>query len=167
MKFSVSLVTLLFSSTFVAASPFFSGGQTVLADNAVPGNNPLTYCNADRSSDILSLDHVNLNPNPPTAGNKLTIEAVGTLSQTLEKGAYVHLQVKYGLIRLISMTQDLCDQVSNVDLSCPIDAGKIIITKDVDLPNQIPPGKYTVFADAYTVDDEPIICLEATVMFSR
>ena len=27
-------------------------------------------------------------------------------------------------------------------------------------------GTYTVFADAYTKDDEPIICLEATVNFA-
>ena len=27
-------------------------------------------------------------------------------------------------------------------------------------------GTYTVFADAYTKDDEPIICLEATVTFA-
>jgi hypothetical protein len=72
------------------------------------------------------------------SGNKLTIEAVGTLSQTLEKGAYVNLQVKYGLIRLINMKEDLCDQVSNVELECPIDEGKITIVKDVALPNEIP-----------------------------
>lgn len=119
------------------------------------------------------------------SGNTLTIEAFGTLSQKLEKGAYVRLQVKYGLIRLINMQQDLCDQVSNVDLECPVDKGKITIVKDVDLPKEIPPastrlslffslftnslhqGTYTVFADAYTKDKEHIICLEATVMFSR
>lgn len=28
-------------------------------------------------------------------------------------------------------------------------------------------GKYTVFADVYTADDEPITCLTATVVFSR
>ncbi|KAA8564375.1 hypothetical protein MFRU_013g00120 [Monilinia fructicola] len=172
MKFSISLITLLFSSTLVAAEglSLFGNGQKVLDDKggAVPGNNPLTYCKADHSSDILQLDHVNLDPNPPTAGNKLTIEAVGTLSQKLEKGAYVILQVKYGLIRLINMQQDLCDQVSNVDLNCPIDEGKITITKDVDLPKEIPPGTYSVFADAYTKDGkEHIICLEATVTFSR
>lgn len=61
------------------------------------------------------------------------------MSQKLEKGAYVILQVKYGLIRLINMQQDLCDQVSNVDLECPVDKGKIVITKDVDLPKEIPP----------------------------
>lgn len=27
-------------------------------------------------------------------------------------------------------------------------------------------GKYTVFADAYTVDDKHIVCFEATVQFS-
>ena len=73
------------------------------------------------------------------SGNTLTIEAVGTLSQPLEKGAYVVLQVKYGLIRLVNVQQDLCDQVSNVDLECPIDEGKITIVKDVELPKEIPP----------------------------
>lgn len=71
MKFSISLITLLFSSTFVTAEglSFYGNGQKVLDDKGgpVPGNNPLTYCKADHSSDILSLDHVNLNPNPPTA----------------------------------------------------------------------------------------------------
>ena len=172
MKFSISLITLLFSSTLVAAEGFslLGKGQKALFDKGgpVPGDNPLTYCKADHSSDILRLDHVNLTPNPPTAGNQLTIEAVGTLSQKLEKGAYVVLQVKYGLIRLINMQQDLCDQVSNIDLECPIDEGKITIVKDVQLPNEIPPGTYSVFADAYTKDGkEHIICLEATITFSR
>lgn len=77
---------------------------------------------------------------------------------------------------------NLCEQVSNVDLSCPIKKGKTTITKDVELPKEIPPvsfkplqdyvdanpipqGKYTVFADAYTKDKKKIICLEATVQF--
>ncbi|ESZ95695.1 putative Phosphatidylglycerol/phosphatidylinositol transfer protein [Sclerotinia borealis F-4128] len=172
MKFSISVLTLLFSSSLVAAEglSLFGNGQKVLDDKggAVPGINPLTYCKADHSSDILQLDHVNLTPNPPTAGNKLTIEAVGTLSQKLEKGAYVILQVKYGLIRLVNMQQDLCDQVANVDLKCPVDEGKITIVKDVDLPKEIPPGTYSVFADAYTKDGKDhIICLEATITFSR
>jgi len=169
MKFSASLITLLFG-TLVAADglSFFGNGQKVLEEKGGPvaGDNPLTYCKKDHASDILTLDHVNLDPNPPAAGKTLTIEAVGTLTQKLEKGAYVNLQVKYGLIRLVNMRQDLCDQVSNVDLDCPIDEGKITIVKDVELPKEIPPGTYTVFADAYTKDGkDKIICLEATVKF--
>ena len=51
----------------------------------------------------------------------------------------MNLQVKYGLIRLISQTADLCDQLKNVDQDCPVKKGETKITKDVDLPNQIPP----------------------------
>jgi len=106
-----------------------------------------------------------LTPNPPQAGKTLTIEAVGTLLEDIEKEAKVILQVKYGLIRLVNTEADLCQQVSNVDLECPIKKGKITITKDVELPKEIPPGTYTVFADAYTKDKRKIVCLEATVTF--
>jgi ML domain len=109
----------------------------------------------------------------------------------VEAGAYVVLQVKYGLITLVKQTVDLCDQVKNVELSCPLDAGDLTIKKDVDLPKEIPPvrvifsnpfscicisyvsgmanninqGQYTVLADAYTKDDEPITCLTAKIKF--
>lgn len=92
---------------------------------------------------------------------------MASVSKTIAQGAYVNLQVKYGLIRLISTTADLCEQIQNVELECPIEKGLISITKSVDLPREIPPGKYTVLADVYTVDDEPITCLTATVTFSR
>lgn len=68
---------------------------------------------------------------------------------------------------MISTTADLCEQIENVELECPIEKGLISITKSVDLPREIPPGKYTVLADVYTVDDEPITCLTATVTFAR
>lgn len=72
-------------------------------------------------------------------GANLTIEAVGTLLEEVGEGAYVVLQVKYGLIRLVNTEANLCEQVSNVDLSCPIKKGKTTITKDVALPKEIPP----------------------------
>jgi hypothetical protein len=115
----------------------------------------------------------------------LTIEAVGTLLKDIDKNAYVRLQVKYGLIRLVNTQADLCEQTENVDLKCPIKKGKTTFKKDVAIPNEVPPvsqylllwpgrlrtntlsqGTYTVFADAYTKDDEPIVCLEATVTFT-
>ncbi|KAH8800925.1 putative Phosphatidylglycerol/phosphatidylinositol transfer protein [Xylogone sp. PMI_703] len=172
MKFTPSVVTLLLSS--VAASRGLSErslnwpSQSIVAQEdkvPVPGDNPLTYCNASHDDDILVLEHVNLTPNPPAASAKLTIEAVGTVLQHIEEGAYVDLQVKYGLIRLNTQA-DLCEQITNVDLSCPIEKGKIAIVKDIDLPKEIPPGKYTVLADAYTVDRKKIACLQAEVVFS-
>ncbi len=68
MKFSLSLITLLLSGLVASEGFSFLGGQKPLGDGeAVPGDNPLTYCKADHSDDLLVLDHVNLTPNPPKA----------------------------------------------------------------------------------------------------
>lgn len=121
------------------------------------------------------------------SGTELVIRAVGTVYETIEEGAYVNLQVKYGLIRLVNTKADLCEQIKNVDLECPIEKGIIAITKSVDLPKEIPPvsgyvtismsfkfvltcfpkGKYTVNADVFTKDDKHITCLTAQVVFGR
>ncbi|KAI5292847.1 Phosphatidylglycerol/phosphatidylinositol transfer protein [Ascosphaera acerosa] len=130
----------------------------------VPGNNPLTFCTAP-DSDILEIEKVDLSPNPPKAGEKLTITATGITSKDIEAGAKVRLQVKYGLIRLISQEVDLCDEITKVDMQCPIKKGRMTLSKDVELPKEIPPGKYSVYADAVTNAEERITCLQASVTF--
>merc|ERR1711977_813750 len=132
----------------------------------VPGENPLVFCE-DPAKNILTIDKVDLDPNPPEAGKKLSIAASGTLHEDVEEGAKVHLQVKFGLITLINQEADLCDQVDKVELSCPLKKGDLKLTKEVELPRQIPPGKYTVLADVYTKDGDKITCLTATVWFHR
>ena len=42
--------------------------------------------------------------------------------------------------------------VGEVDLECPLKKDdEVTLTKDVELPNEIPPGKYTVTADVVIV----------------
>lgn len=72
-------------------------------------------------------------------GKNLTIEASGTLAEDIEDGAYVFLVVKYGFITLINQKADLCEQIKNVDLDCPLKEGLTSLTKIVGLPNEIPP----------------------------
>ncbi|KAI9839223.1 MAG: Phosphatidylglycerol/phosphatidylinositol transfer protein [Sarea resinae] len=171
MRFSTSLLAFLFASLVASKSTVASSRETlhILDDDTdlrVPGDSPLEFCQKT-TDDILEIDHVNLDPNPPQAGQVLTIEASGLLHERVEEGAYVNLQVKYGLIRLINQRADLCEQVKNVDMECPLEKGKLVVTKDVELPKEIPPGKYTVLADVYNVDNEKITCLTATVVFPR
>lgn len=51
----------------------------------------------------------------------------------------MNLEVKYGYIRLINTQADLCKEIKNVDLECPIEKGEISILKSVELPKEIPP----------------------------
>ncbi|EON97411.1 putative phosphatidylglycerol phosphatidylinositol transfer protein [Phaeoacremonium minimum UCRPA7] len=168
MRFSVALISLL-ATHLTSARGLFGGSQEVVKndDLKVPGDSPLELCDKDHGDDIVSIESVDLLPNPPEAGEDLVIKAVGTVYETIEDGAYVVLQVKYGLIRLISTKASLCEQIQNVDMECPIEPGVLTITKSVELPKEIPPGKYTVFADVYTKDGEPITCLTATVVFGK
>ncbi|PGH27968.1 hypothetical protein AJ80_00222 [Polytolypa hystricis UAMH7299] len=171
---TTSLLTLFLSATTASAAALglsvgldFPGQLPIsTADNdfPVPGENPLTFCSSPEA-DILTIEHVDLSPNPPEPGKKLTIKATGTFHKDVEEGAKVLLQVKYGYIRLINEEADLCEQIQNVDLECPLEKGKLSLVKEVDLPKEIPPGKYTVLADVYTKEKEKITCLEAMVVF--
>jgi len=102
------------------------------------------------------------------SGSTLSVSASGILHKDVEAGAQIHLQVKYGLITIIRQTADLCDTVGKVDLECPLHKDKETkLAKDVDLPKEIPPGKYTVVADVVSKAGDTITCLTATVEFKR
>ncbi|KAI1750043.1 phosphatidylinositol transfer protein [Xylaria castorea] len=167
MRLSPSVcIAALSASNLVSAGSWFGTGDVSVNDaQKVPGDSPLQFCDTDHEQDTVNIEQVDLLPNPPEAGNKLIIRATGTVSKPIEKDAYVKLIVKYGLIRLISTTADLCEQVENVDLECPIEEGVLSITKSVDIPKEVPPGTYNVYADVYNSDDTPITCLQATVTF--
>ncbi|RYP32578.1 hypothetical protein DL766_003903 [Monosporascus sp. MC13-8B] len=151
----------------VDARSWFAESQDPIVGEAtkVPGDSPLEFCDSDHSKDIVHIEKVDLLPNPPEAGAELVIRATGTVLETIEDGAYVNLVVKYGLIRLVNTRADLCEQVSNVDLECPIEKGVLSITKAVEIPKEVPPGTYNVHAEVVTKDDKPITCLQATVKF--
>ena len=89
------------------------------------------------------------------------------MKEEIEDGAKIHLSVKYGLITIVRMTRDLCEDAPNIDLECPVKKGELKLTKSVDLPKEIPPGKYTVQADVVSKDDKTITCLTAQVEFHR
>jgi len=169
----MQLTTLLLATVGVAsvsASPSWGGlgGQAVIMDEdlKVPGDNPLYFC-SDPKDNIVQIKKVDLSPNPPKPGQPLSITASGTLKDDVEEESKMHLQVKYGLITLINQEADLCATVEKADLTCPIKKGDMEITKDVDIPREIPPGKYTVLADVYTKDGDKITCLTASIAFSR
>lgn len=55
----------------------------------------------------------------------------------MPEGTTVLVQVKYGLVQLIKKTFDFCQEVKKVDEECPIPAGDLVFTKQVDLPKEI------------------------------
>lgn len=173
MKFTLLTGALLSAAALTDAlsidrNRFTAYNQNILEDSLkVPGESPLNHCAAGyEETDLVTISRVDLSPNPPLPGKKLDITATGTVHKRIEDGAYIKIVVKYGLIRLLSTTLDLCEHLNEVDMECPVEPGDLSLTKSVDLPSQIPPGKYNVVADVYSADDEPITCLTADVKFN-
>ena len=65
------------------------------------------------------------------------IDFKGTLKEEVPEGTTVLVQVKYGVVQVIKQTFDFCEQAKNVDEECPIPAGDVKFTKQVDLPKEI------------------------------
>ncbi len=98
-------------------------------------------------------------PKRSRRGHELVIKASGVVTAKIEKGSYIRLQVKYGLIRLINQVVDLCDQITNVDLECPIEEGVLTITKSVELPREIPPvSTHTAQRCSPAAPDDSAVC---------
>ncbi|KAI4618085.1 uncharacterized protein J4E87_008095 [Alternaria ethzedia] len=156
------------SAVSVTASPSWMGGDqvTIKEEYKVPGDNPLYFC-GDPADDLLKIEKVDLSPNPPKPGEKLSIKATGDFKEEVGEGFKMHLQVKYGLITLINQNADGCETIKKGDLECPLKKGEMSLTKDVDLPREIPPGTYTVLADVFTAEGDKITCLTAKIAFHR
>ena len=105
----------------------------------VPGQSPVEICSLSPSEDLVDIKYINLTPNPPQAGENLTIDAMGILKTDIQEGAYANFEVKYGFIKLLSGTADLCEKAAEVNLQCPIAKGQVNVQKLVELPSQIPP----------------------------
>ncbi|RYN36986.1 hypothetical protein AA0117_g899 [Alternaria alternata] len=167
----MQLTTLLLaalSAVSVSASPSWMGGDqvTIQEEYKVPGDNPLYFC-GDPANDLLKIEKVDLSPNPPKPGETLSIKATGDFKEEVGEGFTMHLQVKYGIITLINQNADGCETIKKGDLECPLKKGEMSLTKDVDLPREIPPGQYTVLADVLTKDGDKITCLTAKIAFHR
>ncbi|OZJ03569.1 hypothetical protein BZG36_03092 [Bifiguratus adelaidae] len=125
----------------------------------------ITICGTE--DDLLSIEHINLYPDPPVKGETLSVDFKGYLKETVEEGAYVDVLVKYGVVKILQKRFDLCEQAGQVNKSCPVEKGDFTIDKDVDLPKEIPPGRYTVNARVMTKDNEQITCINGLVNFPR
>lgn len=130
----------------------------------VPGESPLEYCD-DPSDNLLLIEKVSLDPNPPQPGKPLIITGSGYLNTTLTEGAEVHIVAKYRMIILYQDTVGICEHADEIDKQCPLEPQRISFNKTVDIPDAILPGSYHIMANAYTADSETLTCLVADLVY--
>ncbi|KAH8835697.1 ML domain-containing protein [Flagelloscypha sp. PMI_526] len=150
---------------------------TVLADQipVVPNgavkavSDAWSWENCGLPTDIIEVQSLEVSPDPPVPGQTLTVTATGVAKEVVEDGAQADVTVKLGLIKLIQKTFDICDEAAkaNATIQCPIEAREHVVVQSVDLPKEIPQAKFLVNVQAYTVDDEDLLCLNLAIDFRK
>ncbi|KAJ4413585.1 Phosphatidylglycerol/phosphatidylinositol transfer protein [Gnomoniopsis sp. IMI 355080] len=126
----------------------------------VPGDNFLTLCDGDHTGDIVSIDNLDLSPNPPARGQNLTVDAAGTIKSEVNAGTKVSVRVKLGPTTVYRKKFDLCKEFEKVGGSCPISSGTPRVVKTFKIPKQVPKGRYSAHVNVVAADGSPITCLE-------
>lgn len=138
----ITFLALLFSYVLGDALVQHGGQDPLISpldSTKVPGKSPVELCSLSPQDDLVDIKYIDLTPNPPLAGQNMTMEGLGVLKVRIDEGAYANYEVKYGFIKLLSGTADLCEKAAEVDLECPIEKGEVKVQKLVELPSQIPP----------------------------
>ncbi|KAJ4391721.1 Phosphatidylglycerol/phosphatidylinositol transfer protein [Gnomoniopsis smithogilvyi] len=104
----------------------------------VPGDNFLSLCPGDHSGDIVSIDNVDLTPNPPVRGKELTVDATGTVKSLVSAGTKVSVKVKLGHSTVYRKHFDLCKEIEKIGVQCPIDSGTPKVVKSFTVPKSVP-----------------------------
>ncbi|KAJ3261032.1 Phosphatidylglycerol/phosphatidylinositol transfer protein [Boothiomyces macroporosus] len=120
----------------------------------------VSWCSSPE--DIFIPETLALLPDPPVRGEKLTIQLKGQLKEKVDQSSVAQVRVKLGFIQLVDQPFDLCEQIGQVGKECPLEKGELVVEHTVDIPAQVPPGKYNIHVTGTNQDQLPITCLDAT-----
>ncbi|KAI9105697.1 ML domain-containing protein [Phlyctochytrium arcticum] len=134
----------------------------------------IAFVNTDGSSvsdcgapdDVFHLESITVTPDPPQRGQLLTVDVKGHLDEAIDVGATVDVRVKLGLIKLLDKTFDLCEEIKQIGRECPLEKGPIHVNHTVELPRELPPGRYQVFIEATNFDEKHAACIKADFRLS-
>ncbi|KZV99063.1 hypothetical protein EXIGLDRAFT_641039 [Exidia glandulosa HHB12029] len=140
-------------------------GQTVVALGSFSDKVQVIDCGAPE--DAVQIQSIEISPDPPKAGENVTIIATGLVQQQLNPGAYADVTVKVGLIKLLQKRFDICEEAetANATVQCPVDPDTYTIVQTVELPKEVPPAKFVINVRGYTDAEDPMVCLDLKLDF--
>jgi len=97
------------------------------------------WSNCGQASDHLQIDTVTITPDPPVAGQNITVSASGYLDEIVTNGT-VNVVLKYdNFITVVKQTISICESGA---VTCPIAAGQYSQTITELIPSSVPRGQY-------------------------
>ncbi|KAJ3402575.1 Phosphatidylglycerol/phosphatidylinositol transfer protein [Chytridiales sp. JEL 0842] len=127
------------------------------SDNSILNSPSIEDCGSP--SDVFQPTDISISPDPPKRGAPLTVHVSGVLSEDVTDGSVADVKVKLGVIKLLEQRMELCKEIKQIGRECPVEKGDVEIVHTVDIPREVPPGRYSVDVNAYTASQESLACL--------
>ncbi|KAJ6586447.1 ML domain-containing protein [Mycena vulgaris] len=161
---------------FLRSAPIFLLASFACLTAALPGAPQLALAETSRVADSwewsscgevgdpVQIKSITVSPDPPKIGAELTVSINAQVVETIEEGATADVLVKVGRIKLLQQTFDICEEArkANATVACPVEPGEYAIVQSVELPKEV---KYVINVQGFTVDEDPMVCVDLTVQF--
>jgi hypothetical protein len=155
---------LLLSAALAAAAPkepHVAEMRTVFGDLI----GPLTSCGG--SSDSFTLGDVVLAPYPVQIGQPLVVSATGSLSKAVTEGATLQAVAKFGFIKVLDETFDLCAEAAKSGKPCPLAEGPNSLQVIQNIPGSAPEVSVNLEITGKNADGSPLTCLRGRIQLRR
>ncbi|KAF8807482.1 hypothetical protein BYT27DRAFT_7256079 [Phlegmacium glaucopus] len=164
----ISLLSIMALCLATGSAGIIMGEQQPMREDApIHTKAGWEYIDCGNEGMPVKITSIQVLPDPPKPGKDLTVIVDGTVTETLETGAYADVSVKLGLIKLLQKRFDLCEEArkANATVQCPVKPGSYHVEHTVALPEEIPPAKFVINVRGYTVEDDDLVCLDLKVDF--
>jgi hypothetical protein len=126
---------------------------------------PLTSCGG--STDTFTLGDVVLTPYPVQIGRPLVVSATGLLSKAVVEGATLQATAKFGFIKVLDETFDLCAEAAKTGKPCPLGEGEASLQVIQDIPGAAPEVTVNLEIRGKNADGSPLTCLKGKIQLKR
>jgi len=96
-------------------------------------------------------------------GKPIEVALEGTLEEQVGEGTWAEITVQYRHIQLLQASFDVCEELEGFpdqnELKCPIQKGPVSTRQKVDIPKDIPKGRYDIKVKGLDQKKKELICI--------
>ncbi|KAM7522640.1 hypothetical protein LguiA_012542 [Lonicera macranthoides] len=124
----------------------------LLLSPSIQAKTTVKYCDKKANYDV-KVSGVEISPDPVAKGKPATFKISASSGEALS-GGKLTIDVSYFGVPVHSETHDLCEETS-----CPVSAGKFVLSHTQTLPSFTPSGSYTLKMKMEDENDNQLTCI--------
>ncbi|GAA1321058.1 hypothetical protein GCM10009647_053840 [Streptomyces sanglieri] len=135
-----------------------------------------SYTDTGLDTDPWIINSITATPDTPQPGSPWKLAIDTTVLETITEGAWLDVTVQLGLIKLLQKRYDLFECLNGkhpeIPLTLddkqdgPIGKGHVGMTLALNLKREVPPAKFKILVRGYTVEEDDLFSIDATVDFT-